>query len=197
MPVTYLYLPVGTPEMMEFASDWNADQRKRGEIEHTIITNESKGFVKAVRRMTGGGMLKMIGNTDTVFVITHGKAQGSKEIGAGRGAVKKGLEWDGGVLKKWTAEEFAKHLEKEGLSKDHLDLRIFACGSGLKPADGKMPFAQALYESLKKKGHTRIAVTGYLGSVRPTSHVSQPVVEYVRTGALVPAHECCVRFPAA
>jgi hypothetical protein len=197
MPLTYLYLPVGTPEMMEFASDWNADQRKKGEIEHPIITNASKGFVKACRRMTGGGMLRMIGNTDTIYVITHGKARGSREIGADRGAVKKGLAWEGGTLKAWTAENFAKHLEKEGLSKDHVDLRMFVCGSGLTPAGSTKPFAQVLYEAMKKNGYSRIVVTGYLGSVRPTSPTSQPSVEYVRTGTLVPAHECCVRFPAA
>jgi hypothetical protein len=193
--LTYLYLPVGSPEMMEFANDWNKDLKDAGKPECPVISNTSSGSLKVVRRLFGQGMLKVLGTGDTLFVIAHGASKGSRRIGADRGAHKVGREWQGGTMKSWTAEEFAEHLKKEGLRKDFVDLRVFACGSGLAPATTKLPFAEALFKALRKLQFPRIEVTGYLGAVR-TSFLGTPVVEYAPRGGveMVPIHEYSIRY---
>ena len=198
--ITYLYLPVGTAEMLEFANEWNADLKTRNQPECPIISNSSSGGSKVMRRLFGNGLLNLIGTSDTLFVIAHGAANGSRQIGAERGATKQYnargiLEWDGGQMKSWTAEAFAKHLQKEGLRSDFVDLRLFACGSGLTPETAKIPFAEALFRALRKLAYARIEVTGYLGATR-TSVLGTPVVEYAPRGGvtMVPIHEAYIRY---
>ncbi|MGX9966629.1 hypothetical protein ACVFYP_25110 [Roseomonas sp. F4] len=194
--LTYLYLPVGSAEMMDFANDWNADLRRTGRPECPVIANTSSGGLKAVRRLFGNGMLKVLGTEDTLFVIAHGAARGSRRIGADRGGVQVGREWEGGVMKSWLAPEFARHLDKEGLRKDFVDLRLFACGSGLVAESTGVSYAEALWNAMRRSGYARLEMTGYLGSVR-TSFLGQPVVEYAPRGGItmVPVHEACVHYP--
>jgi hypothetical protein len=73
---TYLYLPVGTPEMLGFAEDWNAGLRGRDQPECPVISNDSSGFTKAVRRLSGRGMVRFVGTADTLVIITHGASAG-------------------------------------------------------------------------------------------------------------------------
>jgi hypothetical protein len=200
--ITYLYLPVGSPEMTEFADNWNEDLRQAGKPECPVISNESKGGLKVARRLFGGGLLKLVGTTDTLYVITHGAAEGSRYIGADRQVTrvyKYGVpRWEGvnDSEKKWTPEQFAKHLEKEGLGKGFRDLRLFACGSGLTPKSAKMPFAQALFRALRQAGYAQIEVTGYLGATRTRGANGTPAVEFRHGGGyeLVPAAEYTIRF---
>lgn len=202
MAVTYVYLPVGTREMLDFADHWNADLRAKGAAECPIICNSSSGFLKAARRICGDGMLRMVGALDTLFVIAHGDGSGSRRIGAERSGRKTDgpiSTWTGGVMKSWTAPSFAEHLQKEGLRADFIDLRIFACGSGLAPRSpeiprkDRIPFAEGLFRSMRKLNFARVEVSGYLGSVR---NAEGPKVEYVQGGGftLVPISEAWIKY---
>ena len=168
----YIYLPVGSKEMLEFASDWNTERKKRNEPELPVIATTSSGAVKVVRRLCGHGNLRFVGTTDTLYVIVHGAADGSRYIGADRGGHKDTSsvrgEWVGGTSKKWLPAEFAQHLAKEGLQKGFRDLRLLACGSGLKSDKADEPYGKGLYRALRALGYTNLEVVGYLGSVRFT-----------------------------
>lgn len=172
MPIGYIYLPLGTPEFMEFANDWNQGRRDKNKPEHVVISNSSSGFLKVTRRVLGFGMLKVVGTLDKLYVLTHGGGmKGSARIGGKR---KRQLDttityktvWKGGTPKSWDAAEFAAHLEAEGLNKGHRDLRIFACGSGIEQTVDNESYTQRLAKALFARGYHQIVVTGYLGNLR-------------------------------
>ncbi len=172
MPLTYIYLPLGTPEFREYASDWNQGRRDKNKSEHVVIVNNSSGFIKATRRVFGGGMLKVVGTLDKLYVLLHGGGlTGSTRIGGKR---KRKLDtsitykhvWKGGTSKSWDATEFADHLAAEGLKKGHRDLRIFACGSGITQTNDNESYSQRLAKALFALGYHQIVVTGYLGNLR-------------------------------
>ena len=168
----YIYLPVGSDEMLEFANDWNTSRKRRGEAELPVIATTSRGAMKVIRRLCGHGNLRHVGTEDTLFVIAHGSSQGSRYIGAARDAhreLRRGVTvWEGGTMKKWSPQEFAQHLEKEGLPKGFRDLRLVACGSGLKSPKAERPYGEDLFNALRANGYWKIQVTGYLGAVRFT-----------------------------
>lgn len=179
--MSYIYLPIGSEEMLDFANDWNEARRKRNEPELPVIATTSSGALKVMRRLCGEGNLRLVGVTDTLYVIVHGAAEGSRFVGASRGGRKDTsgvrVEWVGGKLKKWSPPEFARHLQKEGLPKGFRHLRLLACGSALKSDLADESYAKGLFRALRALGYAQIEVVGYLGSVRFTEHYGL-TVEY-------------------
>lgn len=169
----YIYLPVPTQEMLDFARDWTEGQRAKGKTPYTVVHNRYvSGLMKGLMRHTGHGVLRNIAATDKLYILAHGAATGSKRIGGWRGMhFDAGTnDWEGGTLKGYTADQMARALEGEGLIKSFVDLRVFACGSGLVPppkSGETQSFAERLRTALRGRGYNHVAVTGYLGSVKP------------------------------
>jgi hypothetical protein len=163
----YIYLPVPTQEFFEHAKKWTNGLLEKGKVPHKLLYNYEQGWRKGFTRRIGLGVLRNVANTDKLYIICHGAGQGSRKIGGERGGTFDGREWSGGVMKAYTAEQLAKVIESEGLAKSFIDLRVFACGSGLvPPVEGETrSFAEKLKISLVRLGYSRIEVTGYLGSI--------------------------------
>jgi hypothetical protein len=68
-------------------------------------------------------------------------------------------------MKKYSPAELAVLLEAEGLTKNFMDLRIYACGSGVE-INSTASFAQHLSREMRARGYRSIRVTGYLGLVK-------------------------------
>jgi hypothetical protein len=182
----YIYLPVPTTEMMEFCSDWANGQKAKGKTSYPILFNQHSGLLKSARRHFGGGVLHRLTPQDKLYILSHGAATGSSFIGADRGnrkIVVRGItQWTGGTLKKYSPLELALLLIREKLPCNFVDLRVFACGSGIVPnKEGvEASFAQLLAEEMRKLGFKNIQVTGYLGSVRSSYSIRQlmPALDY-------------------
>jgi|GEM_PF-1798019 len=166
----YIYLPVATQEMIDFAKDWQNGQTARGWVPYPILKNYESGWRKGFVRGIGRGVLRGLSAQDKLFILCHGASRGSSKIGAERGAkqvYKKGVpEWEGGVMKAYDPDELAVVTEKEGLLKSFVDLRMFACGSALIPATQAKSFAERYALAMGALGYNHLRVTGYLGAVR-------------------------------
>ena len=145
---TWIYLPVPTQEMRDFASGLQLGGQ------FTLSNHFVSGKGKAISRFFGG-CLDGVSPWDTLLLICHGATGGSRFTGAQRA--------DG--LKKYSPEELAAVIRKEGLTKSFIDLKLLVCGGGLRTVKGDDPFAQRTCEALKGDGYSQIRVTGYLGDV--------------------------------
>ena len=147
---TWIYLPVPTQEMRDFASGLQLG------AQYTLSNYFVSGKGKAITRFFGG-CLDGVSPWDTLLLICHGATGGSRFTGATRGD---------GLLKKYSPEELATVIRKEGLTKSFIDLKLLVCGGGLRPAKGTDdPFAERTCAALKADGYSQIRVTGYLGDV--------------------------------
>jgi hypothetical protein len=166
----YIYLPVATQEMVGFAKDWQAGQKARGFVPYEILKNYEAGWRKGFVRGVGRGVLRNLSAQDKLFVLCHGKARGSNQIGVARGAkleIKAGVgEWEGGRMKAYDPTQLALVTQKEGLLKSFVDLRLFICGSAVTPAGQGQSFAQRYAVAMGILEYAHLRVTGYLGSVR-------------------------------
>jgi hypothetical protein len=173
----YIYIPVMTGEMMAMATDWNQGRAGKGKALYPILGGQSTGFEKAARRKFGGGYLQNLNPADKLYVLAHGVltpgSGGAVVIGAERGpyvpaATMTGYAVQGGVWKYYSAQQFARHLRKEGLPNTFVDLRLFCCKAGL-PANYQgnqlQPYAQRLKAEMNALGYHAIVVTGYLGDL--------------------------------
>ena len=105
-------------------------------------------------------------------MLCHGdSAQGGPTIGAYRGAKYNEFggpseKWIGGVDKSYTARQLATVIQREQLIKSFVDLRVFACGSGVvPPTAAARSYAEDLKDALRALGYSHIRVTGYKGLV--------------------------------
>jgi len=165
----YIYLPVNTEEMRNFAKDWQEGQRDRGKVAYKILKNFESGWRKGFVRDIGRGVLRGLTAQDKLYVLIHGSEHGSSRVGAARGATKSAgpIEtWEGGTLKTYTPDQLAAVVEKEGLLKSFVDLRLFVCGSALIPLAQTKSFAERFALSMGALGYNHLQVTGYLGSVK-------------------------------
>ncbi|EPZ8124205.1 hypothetical protein ACXV6R_002035 [Yersinia enterocolitica] len=169
----YIYLPIPTQEMHDFCNFWILGQNDKGKTPYRILENKHSGVVKKAFRYFDG-VLSNVTPFDKVYILVHGHGSGSPCLGAPLGATKvmvRGFEeWTGGTLKKYTPIELAQLLKKESLPLNFVDLRVFACGSGVIPnRDGiTASFAERLANELRKIGYMNIKVTGYLGTLQAT-----------------------------
>lgn len=169
------YLPVATPEMIAMAQKLSTGRQDKGKAAYTIIQCTDSGASKWVRRKAGGGLLSGVANPEKLYVLLHGLIDAGSNpigrIGARRGAkpvVTAGkTKWTGGVMRFYTPDGFADHLEAEELSKQFIDLRLFCCHSGQASPDlpSNVSFAKALRDALHAIGYNAIQVTGYLGAL--------------------------------
>jgi len=165
----YIYLPVPTQEMLGFAKDWQVGQRAQGFVPYEILKNYEAGWRKGFVRGIGRGVLRGLSAQDKLFVLCHGRAGGSGEIGAERGAKRAksaGDHWVGGVMKSYTPAGLALAMKKEELLKSFIDLRMFVCGSAVVPTGQAQSFAERYALEMGALGYKHLWVTGYLGSVR-------------------------------
>lgn len=153
----YIYLPVPTAEMLKIA---NAIISVRSDLR--ILQNRHvAGWRKGVSRSFGGGCLRALSASDTLYLVLHGTGlAGSSYIAAKRTATD---------VKRYTPIEVAELLEAEGLSKNFRHLHLYCCGSGL--VGGKDPqlhksIAQRVWSAMKSRGYNVIRVTGYLGDIK-------------------------------
>ncbi|MBW0000054.1 MAG: hypothetical protein JO015_13215 [Verrucomicrobia bacterium] len=176
---SYIYIPIMTGEMAAMATDWNNGRTRLGKAPYQILGADSSGIGKALRRQFGGGYLSNVTAADKVYILAHGvKAQlndGALSIGVQRGAQYvpdgnslTGYSAQGGAWKYYSAIELARHLEKEGLPKTFVDLRLFCCSAGLTATfqgNPVAPYAQRLKAALTARGYNAIVVTGYRGDL--------------------------------
>ncbi|WP_444941281.1 hypothetical protein ACJJI3_01690 [Microbulbifer sp. ZKSA004] len=164
----YIYLPVNSEEMLEFAenmaSAWSIPKN------HILANKVTSGIGKSMYRWIDK-CLSSLKSGDTLYIVSHGTGAGDGEqIGAQRNNGKnkqtkvfeRGVEsWQGGEWKTYTPTQLAATLVKEGLPGSFVDLHLCACGSGY---DGERlrPWAQRLREAMATT-HTSLEVTGYLG----------------------------------
>jgi len=186
---TFIYIPVATPEMLEIARQWNAGRQVQNRMPYEVIANDTEGGWKAIRRAIGTGLLERVDPGDKLYVLSHGilptGSRGAANVGNKRGGVLEktmlgGLQVIGGTYKLYNDATFARHLEKEGLSKDFVDLRLFCCCSGLEAkhkGNVLSPYALRLRNALANRGYQAVRVTGYLGNLSPYSY-------YYRSGTV-------------
>ncbi len=147
---TWIYLPVPSQEMRGFANDMKLGDR------YTLSNYFASGKGKAITRFFGG-CLGGVAPWDELLLICHGAALGSRLTGADR---------DDGSEKTYTPAALAAVIEKEGLSKAFVDLKLLICGSAVRPATGvDDPFAMRVCSAMKASGYSNLRVTGYLGNV--------------------------------
>ncbi|WP_157937604.1 hypothetical protein [Oceaniglobus roseus] len=182
---TFIYCPVMTGEMAFLARKWNEGRAAIGKPPHLVIGAADSGRTKALRRAFVGGDLGAVAADDKLYLLAHGywnAGEGAVVVGARRGDFQtggslQGYTLTGGADKIYTPDQLARHLDKEGLRKDFVDLRLFCCGTGLDAVSqvhGPLaPYAQRLRLAMAARGHDRVAVTGYLGSVS-ASHDDRP-----------------------
>jgi hypothetical protein len=175
----YIFIPVPTPEMLEFAQDWDAGRLAKGKQPYTVLRNHfDSGPGKGLARGLGYGVLRNVTSGDKLYILAHGHSLGSTAIGVRRGAKKVIVlakpSWTGGTMKQYGPDELAAVLEKEGLVKSFVDLRVFACGSANVPAAPGVTasFAQGLRDAMRALGYNSVRVTGYEGALR-TSYAQQ------------------------
>lgn len=148
---TYIFLPIPTQEMKDFATKLRLPPKQV--LHNTFTSGIGKGFTRAF-----GGCLRALSPADTLNLICHGATGGSTKTGADRG----------GVLKTYTPERLAEVIEKEGLPKTFINLKLLICGGALDrnpSAKGKPAFAKGCFDALKARGYGNIQVTGYCGDV--------------------------------
>jgi hypothetical protein len=90
---------------------------------------------------------------DKLYIMLHGPSQADGFLGASR---KNGM-------KRYTPEQLARVLQREGLAKNITDIRLYACGSAIVGQEPAM--AERLKQALVQRGYQNIAVYGYLGDV--------------------------------
>ncbi|SMC22859.1 hypothetical protein SAMN02745857_01492 [Andreprevotia lacus DSM 23236] len=177
----YIYLPVYTAEMRDFAAPIARYMTKTyGGVCTTLSNAFESGWGKGLTRKLGGGCLSGLGATDILYVVCHGAGEaGSYSIGATR---------TGGGMKAYRMPDLAANLEAEGLSKAFKHLHMMTCGSGLMNKSvilgqytsnervGRDPslgagrtapnsIARQLCDAMKERGYAGIEVTGYLGDI--------------------------------
>lgn len=173
----YIFLPVPSQEMLGIAQDWVEGQKAKGKPGYGILRNYyQEGWKKGALRDIEYGALRNVAANDKLYVMLHGGAMGSKSVGAARGGMNvspnAAPKWEGGVMKEYTPEGLAKVIEREGLITSFVDLRMYACGSGLMPEGEAKSFAERLQNALYDRDYKLVRVTGYLGSVK-TSYVER------------------------
>lgn len=165
----YIYIPVPTPEMLNFAREWQAGRQLKGKQPYAILRNYERGWRKGAKRKLGFGVLRNVTSADKVYILAHGSSQGPKDIGAERDVRLQNVNGEEkmvGNYKGYTPEQLANVIDSEGLPKDFIDLRVFACGSAKIPPDALIfSFAHALALLLRNRGFNQIRVTGYPGNV--------------------------------
>jgi hypothetical protein len=149
-----IYLPVAAADVMGIANDWNTQAKTAGKAEFTIVTNSSTGFVKAGRRLIGSGALKLVPSTERLYVMIHGDGNDDEN------SFKVAGQRSNGNWKEYTPQELARHIEKEGLSKSHADLRLTCCNGGRLDANSQS-YATVLKAWLVHLGYHNITVYGY------------------------------------
>src|ERR1700749_3318754 len=82
----FIYFPVATEEMIDFAIDWQNGQKARGWVPYPILKNYESGWRKGFVRGIGRGVLRGLSAQDKLFILCHGASEGSSKIGAERGA---------------------------------------------------------------------------------------------------------------
>lgn len=175
---TYIYIPIMTPEMASIANQWNTERMAAKQSAYPILSVNDTGIAKSLRRKFGGGELSGVAATDTIWLLSHGistpTSGGALAIGNKRGGQLQqgfigGQTVEGGRYKLYRVDELARALEREGLTKDFVDLRLYCCGAGLDATDRGgnpvQPFAQRLKSSLAGRGYASVVVTGYLGDL--------------------------------
>ena len=176
---SYIYIPIMTGEMAAMAADWNNGRLQLQKAAYPILGADSSGIGKALRRKFGGGYLSNVNAGDKVYVLAHGiktpTSGGALAIGVKRGGqyVQDGTSLtgytvQGGAWKTYPAIQLARHLEKEGLPQDFVDLRLFCCSAGLGATHNGnpvAPYAQRLKAALTARGYNSIIVTGYSGDL--------------------------------
>lgn len=174
---TYIYLPFATEEAREMARVWSSGREKKRKEAYEVI-ERPKGLTPAFLRRLSLRVLARVGATDKLYILAHGASrtsgfnQPAVQIGMDIGAVKKenalSPTWEGGVWKGFEAHKLAEHLEAEGLTRNILDVRVFACGTGISSDTVPVAYAKLLREALRRRGYRNVTVSGYNGDVAPT-----------------------------
>jgi hypothetical protein len=171
-----IYLPVATPEMVEMATKLNTGRTGKGKTGYNIIQCTDSGAAKWARRQQHNKRLLLnVPATEKLYVLIHG-IEDQHDQPVGLVGVRRGAEavqshgvttWVGGKRRTYTPLTLAKHLNSEALTKQIVDLRLFACYSGV--PSGKLPqnvsFAEALKTEMRGLGYNSVQVTGYFGAL--------------------------------
>lgn len=190
----FIYLPVPTQEMLKFAEQFQDSQNAQGKEKYTILHNYESGWRKGFTRAIGLGVLRNVAAKDKLYVICHGATMGSRFTGARRGAVQQGNEWKGGEYKKYSPDQLAQVIQKEGLTTTFVRLYLFVCGSGLVPATQAKSFAEGVAIGLGNLGYSHIRVVGYLGEVSADGGFGVLKSTGPRGGGYYPLNENMVAF---
>lgn len=173
----YIYIPIMTPEMASIANKWNLERVQAGKNAYQILSVDDQGIAKALRRKFGGGELNVVAADDTIWLLSHGistpTSGGALAVGNERGGQLQqtfigGQTVVGGHYKFYRVDQLARAIEREGLTKAFVDLRLFCCCAGapaMHNGNPVQPFAQRLKNSLVARGYAGIVVTGFLGDL--------------------------------
>jgi hypothetical protein len=98
--------------------------------------------------------LRHVRNSDVLYIYTHSQGGASGRIWKRDDAV--------------SPHDLARHLEAEELNRGHVELKLFACYSGV-PVGAGASFARQLYDAMRQPphGYERLVVYGYQGQVNP------------------------------
>jgi hypothetical protein len=176
----YIYLPVydGPPDphthmnpiswsssLYLFAQTINRDRRDKHLPELPILFRTTHGFRKARERKSNGGLLTGIQTDAELLVLIHGAADGS--VVGGHYVTRMDRNNRETKRKVYVPDELATHLEKEGLPKNHQELRLVSCFGGVGVnGDAMGSFAERFHAAMQGIGYDSIRLTAHLGEVK-------------------------------
>lgn len=146
---TWIFLPVPTQEMKNFASKLNLGPSRT--LHNQFVSGAGKGITRFL-----GGCLNGVEPWDELLLICHGATGGAPFTGAQRSAHD---------LKKYDPAGLAKVIQAEGLTKSFVNLKLLICGGGLHRKGTGGAFAELTFQALRQAGYANVQVTGYLGDV--------------------------------
>jgi hypothetical protein len=152
----FIFVLIQNQEAKNDIQAWQKGLQRKGKEAYEVLMNLfPSGPGKGFSRHLGFRCLAKLRPSDKLYVYSHFDGTPGARIGTDR---------NDGSTKSYSATELAALLENEGLPKSFLDLRLYACETGL----GDEPFALRLKNALVERGYRHIGVTGYLGEVRPS-----------------------------
>ena len=152
---TYIYCPEWTEMDQRDTGAWQAARRLNGQsVPEVRASSHSTG-----NRITDQGALGDLRGGDKLYVLM----EGNETIEEVRAIYNNGRECD------YSPRALALHLQREGLPRVQLTLKMYSCGSGLSHQEPNgpilQPYAHRLKLELRRLGYTSLSVIGYAGTL--------------------------------
>ncbi len=151
------YLPVPSPDLEEFAKDWNYQRQDPRRL--VIVHGEQPQ------------PLAQINYNETLFILCHGRLSTPNMIGGIVGVSKNWLGRKKNNVQFITASQLVQRLMADNLTPLISDIRLAVCFSGEGQGEN-VCFSGQFSSAAKKSVFKNVILTGYTGSVLITRGVN-------------------------